>query len=117
MEVITIESQAFKNLMSKVDTIFDYVISLQNTSCDEDIWVDSYEVCTFLKISDRTLQRLRSENKINYSRIRGKNYYKISEIKRMLQGNLIRQSEECLQNLIQNYQKNVRQKQSTQLHP
>jgi hypothetical protein len=117
MEVITIESQAFKNLMSKVDTIFDYVISLQNTSYDEDIWVDSYEVCTFLKISDRTLQRLRSENKINYSRIRGKNYYKISEIKRMLQGNLIRQSEECLQNLIQNYQKNVRQKQSTQLHP
>jgi hypothetical protein len=117
MEVITIESQAFKNLMSKVDTIFDFVISLQNTNYDEDIWVDSYEVCTFLKISDRTLQRLRSENKINYSRIRGKNYYKISEIKRMLQGNLIRQSEECLQNLIQNYQKNVRQKQSTQLHP
>ncbi|MBW1619044.1 helix-turn-helix domain-containing protein [Empedobacter falsenii] len=117
MEVITIESQAFKNLMSKVDTIFDYVISQQNTNDDEDSWVDSYEVCTFLKISDRTLQRLRSENKINYSRIRGKNYYKISEIKRMLQENLIRRSEECLQDLILNHQKNVRQKQSAQLHP
>ena len=110
MEVITIESQAFKNLMSKVDTIFDYVISQQNIQDEEDSWVDSYEVCTFLKISDRTLQRLRSENKINYSRIRGKNYYKISEIKRMLQENLIRRSEECLQDLIQNHQKNVRQK-------
>ena len=70
MEVITIESQAFKDLMSKVDTIFDYVISQQNIQDEEDSWVDSYEVCTFLKISDRTLQRLRSENKINYSRIR-----------------------------------------------
>ena len=117
MEVITIESQAFKNLMSKVDTIYDYVISQQNTQDEEDSWVDSYEVCTFLKISDRTLQRLRSENKINYSRIRGKNYYKISEIKRMMEENLIRRSEDCLQDLIQNHQKNVRQKQSAQLHP
>jgi hypothetical protein len=117
MEVITIESQAFKDLMSKVDTIFDYVISQQNIQDEEDSWVDSYEVCTFLKISDRTLQRLRSENKINYSRIRGKNYYKISEIKRMMEENLIRRSEDCLQDLIQNHQKNVRQKQSAQLHP
>ena len=117
MEVITIESQAFKNLMSKVDTIFDYVISQQNIQDEEDSWVDSYELCTFLKISDRTLQRLRSENKINYSRIRGKNYYKISEIKRMMEENLIRRSEDCLQDLIQNHQKNVRQKQSAQLHP
>ena len=117
MEVITIESQAFKSLMSKVDTIFDYVISQQNIQDEEDSWVDSYEVCTFLKISDRTLQRLRSENKINYSRIRGKNYYKISEIKRMMEENLIRRSEDCLQDLIQNHKKNVRQKQSAQLHP
>ena len=117
MEVITIESQAFKNLMSKVDTIFDYVVSQKNTEDETDGWVDSYEVCTFLKISDRTLQRLRSENKINYSRIRGKNYYKISEIKRMLQENLIRRSEESLQDLIQNHQKNVRQKQSAEQHP
>lgn len=108
MEVITIETQAFKDLMSKVDTIFDYVISQQNNTNDDDSWVDSYEVCTFLKISDRTLQRLRSDNKINYSRIRGKNYYKISEIRRMLQENLIRRSEECLQDLIQNNRKNVR---------
>ena len=117
MEVITIESQAYKNLMSKVDTIFNYVVSQQNTQDEEDSWVDSYEVCTFLKISDRTLQRLRSENKINYSRIRGKNYYKISEIKRMMEENLIRRTEDCLQDLIQNHQKNVRQKQSAQLHP
>ncbi|SDM12845.1 helix-turn-helix domain-containing protein [Chryseobacterium taihuense] len=117
MEVITIESQAYKNLMSKVDTIYDYVISQRNTQDDEDSWVDSYEVCTFLKISDRTLQKLRSENKINYSRIKGKNYYKISEIKRMMEENLICQTEDCLQDLIQNHQKNVRQKQSAQLHP
>ena len=65
MEVITIESQAYKNIMSKMDTIYDYVVSQQNTQDEEDSWVDNYEVCTFLKMSDRTLQRLRSEKKIN----------------------------------------------------
>lgn len=117
MEVITIESQAFKNLMSKVDTIFDYVITQLNLQNEEDGWVDSYEVCTFLKISDRTLQRLRSENKINYSRIRGKNYYKISEIKRMLDENLIRRSDNHLQDLILNHRKNVLQNESIEIHP
>ena len=63
MEVITIESQAYKNIMSKMDTIYDYVVSQQNTQDEEDSWVDNYEVCTFLKMSDRTLQRLRSEKK------------------------------------------------------
>lgn len=117
MEVITIESQAFKNLMSKVDTIFDYVITQLNLQNEEDGWVDSYEVCTFLKISDRTLQRLRSENKINYSRIRGKNYYKISEIKRMLDENLIRRTDDHLNDLILNYRKNAGQNTNTEMHP
>lgn len=111
MEVITIESEAFKDMMSKMETIFDYVVSQQSIDNNhDDNWVDSYEVCTFLKISDRTLQRLRSDNKISYSRIREKNYYKISEVRRMLKENLIRSSEECLDELIQNHQKNVRQK-------
>src|SRR5690554_8174143 len=110
MDVVASETQAFKDLMAKVDRILDYVISQQaiKKDDDDDSWVDSYEVCTFLKISDRTLQRLRSDNKINYSRIRGKNYYEISEISRMLQENLIRRSEECIRDLIQNNRKNVR---------
>ena len=72
MEVITIESQAYKNIMSKMDTIYDYVVSQQNTQDEEDSWVDNYEVCTFLKMSDRTLQRLRSEKKSTIPVLEGK---------------------------------------------
>jgi hypothetical protein len=38
---------------------------------EDEIWVDSYEVCTFLKISEKTLQRLRVAGTIAYSNIRG----------------------------------------------
>lgn len=56
MEIITFESKAYKELDNKITAIADYIFNhLDENKTDEDeIWVDSYEVCTFLKISDRT---------------------------------------------------------------
>jgi len=56
MEIITFESKAYKELDNKITAIADYIFNhLDSGKPDEDeIWVDSYEVCTFLKISDRT---------------------------------------------------------------
>lgn len=72
--------------------------------------MDSYEVCTFLKISSRTLQRLRAEGAVSFSLIRGKTFYRISEIQRLLKENIIRRSEEHLQDLIKNHQLHVEQR-------
>ena len=71
MEIITFESKAYKELDNKITAIADYIFNhLDESKTDEDeIWVDSYEVCTFLKISDRTLQRLRAAGMISYSDI------------------------------------------------
>ena len=66
--------------------------------------VDSYEVCTFLKISEKTLQRLRGSGTIAYSNIRGRYFYKVSEIRRMLEERLIRSNKENIDNLITNHQ-------------
>jgi hypothetical protein len=111
MELITMESQVFKELMAKIDMIAKFVVEHQKHE-DEDKevteeWVDSYEICTFLKISTRTLQRLRAQKLINYSQIRGKNFYRLREVKRMLDENIIRCSNECLQDLIENYKLHV----------
>ena len=73
MEIITFESKAYKELDNKITAIANYIFNhLDESKTDEDeIWVDSYEVCTFLKISDRTLQRLRAAGMISYSDIKG----------------------------------------------
>ena len=112
MEVITIESQAFKELTAKVNMVAKFVSTLLAKAEEEPIddWVDSYEVCTFLKISEKTLQRLRAANAVTYSRIRGKNFYRISEIARLLSENIIRRSDEHLQDLIKNHQLHVEQR-------
>ena len=79
MEVITIESQAFKDLTSKINTIAKFVTLLQSKAekDPEDGWVDSYEVCTFLKVSGKTLQRLRVANAVSYSLKSATNFQKI----------------------------------------
>lgn len=53
MDVITIESQAYKDLVTKINAIAKFVVDHQDddTVNPDEMWVDSYEVCTFLKIS------------------------------------------------------------------
>jgi hypothetical protein len=111
MEVITVESKAFKELVAKINTIAQFVADYQsvNTINPEEEWIDSFEVCSFLNISQRTLQRLRSKGAITYSVIAGRTYYTIAEIKRMLNERLIRSSEEAMENLITNHQRYVEQ--------
>lgn len=112
MEVITVESKVFKELVAKINTIAQFVVEYQSTNTinPEEEWIDSFEVCSFLNISQRTLQRLRSKGAITYSVIAGKTYYTIAEIKRMLNERQIRSSEEAMQNLITNHQRYVEQR-------
>jgi hypothetical protein len=100
MEVITIESQAFRELTGKIDKIFEYITNRteSQTIADDDL-IDNYEVCTHLRISDRTLQRLRSKGIISYVIITGKVYYTMAEVKRMVKERLVKRGDEYLEDL------------------
>lgn len=85
MEIITFESKAYKELDNKITAIVDYIFNhMEAESTNEDeIWVDSYEVCTFLKIS---------------------------EVKRMLEERLIKSNKENIQDLITNHHLYVKER-------
>lgn len=112
MDVITVEAKAFKELMAKINMIARFVSTheLNDESNSEDEWVDGYEVRTYLNISVRTLQRLRSERLVNYTTIRGRIYYKISEIKRLMDERLIKCNSELLTDLIHNHNRHAEQR-------
>ena len=113
MEVITLESEAYKNIVDKIDTIADYIKEQNSSEASvilDNEWVDGYEVCTFLKISERTLQRLRTNGTISYSIISGKTYYTIGEIKRILKERLIKSTDQHLQDLIKGHQEYAEQR-------
>jgi predicted site-specific integrase-resolvase len=69
--------------------------------------VDGYDVCKYLKVSSRTLQRLRSKGLLNYSVSSGKAMYKMGEVRRMLEQNLIKSNPQNFQALLNNYKKHA----------
>ena len=103
MEVITIDSKAFQQLISKIEAMDEFIrkAKLEQQSSLDDDWVDGQAVCEYLCICDKTLQRLRSAGKIEYSGIGNKYYYQIAEVKRCLKAHLIKSSDEMLNDLIQ----------------
>lgn len=84
MDVITMEATAYKELIRKIEKIADYVFKKESKpNEEEEIWLDNQEVANLLRISTKTLQRLRKENLISYSMLRGRCRYKLSEIERI----------------------------------
>lgn len=107
MNVITSESEAYKSLVDKLDSISQLLDENHKTVNPDNAWIDSDDVCSFLKISQRTLQRLRSSGNISYSTLGGKTYYTISEIRKMLEERRVRSCVDSVDELCDTYQKRV----------
>jgi hypothetical protein len=84
MDVITIESQAFKEIARKLDKIEKDLLKKSPSSPDE-TWLDVCETCSRLKISKRLLQQYRDKNVLPYSQFSGKIYFKASDIQLFLE--------------------------------
>lgn len=85
MEVITISSDAFQQILTKIDGLGDKLEKTVKTQPLTDNWLDIQEVCWLLKISKRTLQYYRDNKVLPYSQIGGKIYFKAADIDEHLQ--------------------------------
>jgi excisionase family DNA binding protein len=89
MEVITIESRAYQDLMQKLHQLCEHIQFFSQAREAEkhenrDVWLDSKAVCQRLNISSRTLHRMKKERKISFSVLRGRYRYKQSDVERLL---------------------------------
>lgn len=96
MKVISIESEAYKKLLQKIDRIHSFVqkqekknIILQQSDLS-DVWLNDQDAAAILRVSKRTMQRLRSNGKITYSIRGGKVWYMLAEVKHLLSGLVIK---------------------------
>ena len=94
MKVITIESEAYKKLVQKIDRIHSYVKEQAKKDTlpqpnPSETWISDQDAAEMLRVSKRTMQRLRSKGDVIYS-IRGnKAWYTLTEIKRLLAGRVV----------------------------
>lgn len=79
-------------LSQEVNELKALVIQVQKTRAQKfkENWVDPQDVMLSLHISRRTLQSLRDNGLLPYSRINGKLYYKMSDVEALLESNYIR---------------------------
>ena len=80
MSVITIETDAFQKLMSKMEDIESKLNLRKDTTPLSEKWLDNQDVCQLLRISKRTLQHYRDSGLIPFSQIGSKIYYKATDI-------------------------------------
>lgn len=96
MKIIVIGSRAYNELVGRIEKIEAAIASLPekgrawNKEYINDEWMDGEQVCRYLGISGRTLQRLRSDHVITYSAINRKLYYSLTEIRRVLKERSVR---------------------------
>lgn len=75
--------------MNDVKEVKAYLQSLKQTRAEKfkESWIDGQDVMLVLKISKRTLQSLRDNGTLPFSRIKGKFYYRVSDLDALLENN------------------------------
>lgn len=85
MQLLLELSSAIKEIRAQL-----LVIKQTRTEKFKQDWIEGQEVMIALNISKRTLQSLRDNDTLPYSRINGKFYYKIADLEKLLESNYSR---------------------------
>ncbi|MDR0227623.1 MAG: helix-turn-helix domain-containing protein [Flavobacteriaceae bacterium] len=75
-----------ERLSTRLDSLSENItkIQLQTLNIDGEELLDNQDVLQILKVSYRSLQRYRSEKKLPYYKLKGKIYYKLSDVQQLL---------------------------------
>ena len=86
MEIVTIEATVFESMLEYLEN----AARITDELCEKlrvkrmGEWLDTQEVCLMLDASPRTLQTLRENGTLAYSRISHKVYYRPEDIQKIL---------------------------------
>lgn len=88
MEIITMESHAYKLLIQKLEDVHAELKKLQDPAKElSREWVDAYDVMKMLHVSRRTLSKYLQSGKLKHSKIQNKNYFRLQDIEEFLMNN------------------------------
>ena len=82
IDLILALSQDIKDLKARIE-----LLRQSRAEVLKDTWIDNQGVLQTLHISKRTLQTLRTNGTLPYSKVKGKFYYKVADIEQLLQDN------------------------------
>ncbi|MBN8785826.1 DNA-binding protein [Elizabethkingia anophelis] len=87
MEVIAIPKSVLKELTTELDELLQLTTDASKAYVgifNGERWLDNQEVCLMLGITKRTLQSYKDKGLLPFSKLNRKNYYKLSDVQRLL---------------------------------
>lgn len=86
MEIISFEKRTFEEIAAKLDYFVQRVESLcsEHGGKETGEWMDNHEVCRRLRISPRTLQTLRDNGTLAFTKIGNRTYYRPDDVERVV---------------------------------
>lgn len=86
MEIISFEKRTFEEIAAKLDRFVQRVESLcrEHGGKETGEWMDNHEVCRRLRISPRTLQTLRDNGTLAFTKIGNRTYYRPDDVERVV---------------------------------
>lgn len=84
MEVVTIQSDAFKQIMDRLTSLESYFNHVAKKMPLSEQWLDLEDTCKFLKVSKRTIQNYRNQGILTFSKVSGKYYFSASALEEHL---------------------------------
>ena len=87
MEIVNIEAGTFREIITSIQQLKEKLENIKGrqTSKSLDDWMDNQEVCLALNISQRTLQAMRSNGTLPFSKIDRKTYYRRQDVIRLIE--------------------------------
>ena len=87
MDIVGIEKESFDSFKKKLEQIASLVPTMPsiNILLIEQEWIEGKELAASLNLSPRRLQHFRETGKLSFSTIGKKIYYRISEVKLLLE--------------------------------
>ncbi len=104
MALITFDHPAYQELVNKINRIADYVFHKEaSPQQKQETWLTSEELADLLRISTRTLQRMRKDQTIPYTILRRKCLYRLSDVEKCIADRIITCSPQTLEDFYKNY--------------
>ena len=86
MEIISFEKKTLEEISAKLDRFVQQVENLCREHGEKETseWMDNHEVCRRLRISPRTLQTLRDNGTLAFTKIGNRTYYRPDDVERVV---------------------------------
>ena len=86
MEIVSFEKRTFEEIAAKLDYFVQRMDDLcrQHGEKKAERWMDSHAVCRKLRISPRTLQTLRDNGTLAFTKIGNRTYYRLEDVERVI---------------------------------